>query len=171
MAVYDYKALMDQAEEEGVGGADLPVGRYNAEATHVNVGETKKGQPRVGIRWKALEGPDAGGARWQNINWPELGPDGKAKNPKALGPWIGNLRSVGFDPQTVGEAPSLDALFSTVVGQRQVIDVTSRQDGSNTYYDVRPKGAIAGEAPEAPAATAEPAPAAAEAAPAGSRRF
>lgn len=168
MAVYDYKALMAQAEEEGVSTHDLPTGRYNAEATHVNVGETKKGQPRVGIRWKAIDGPEAGGSRWQNINWPELGPDGKAVNPKALGPWIGNLRSVGFDPQAVGEAPSLETLFSTVVGQRQVIDVTSRKDGSNVYFDVRPKGALADETPAAPAAEA-PAPAAPAPAPAGKR--
>lgn len=142
MAVYDYNALLAQAEEEGVSTHDLPVGRYNAEVTHVNVGETKAGQPRVGLRWKAVDGPDAGGSRWQNINWPALGPDGKASNPKALGPWIGNLRSVGFDPATVGEAPSLEALFSTVIGQRQVIDVTSRENGGTTYFDVRPKGLL-----------------------------
>jgi hypothetical protein len=79
---YNFAALLEEAQKEGIGGSLLPVGSYTLLAKVVKVSNSQGGKDQIGIMWQVLDGPAAGQTSWENQT---ISPE----NPKAMAAFFG----------------------------------------------------------------------------------
>lgn len=160
MTTYDFNALMQQAQAEGLGPrAVLPDGTYTLQAQTVKVQQTQ-GNPKkdqIGVRWVVLDGPAAGQSTWENQT---ISPE----NPRAMGAFFGFCGRFGMDAAFFARQPQpslaevaaniSDVVIVAEVGQR--IWGKNNDKVDNTFKVVENRGKQAKITPQA--ATAAPGP-------------
>ena len=133
MAMYNFKALKDAAKEAGIGEI-LPEDSYDAIADFTEAKKTQKGGDQVSVLWKVISGPHKGDSTWQNIVLPLLDEDGVPVNPKAVGPFVRNVTSLGVDLDSV-DTPK--EIADQILGVRRRITLAHREFNGITYVDVK----------------------------------
>lgn len=133
MAMYNFKALKEAAKDAGIGEI-LPADSYDALADFTEAKKTQKGGDQISVLWKVLSGPHKGGSTWQNIVLPLMDEDGVPVNPKAVGPFVRNVTSLGVDLDSV-DTPK--EIADQILGVKRRITLAHREFNGNTYVDVK----------------------------------
>ena len=161
MASTSMADLLKQAEEAGISSYSPPDGPGTFRVAGANASKTKKGDPKFGIQWEVLDGPDAGKKFWTNINLIAVKNDGQP-NTMGLAMSFRELATLGADADVVAQwdtdSPTIsEDVQAAVVGTIVSAEVKSRESGGYTNIDMKKLKRL--ESAPAPAAPAAPAPA------------
>lgn len=164
---YNFQALLEEAQKEGIGGSLLPVGSYTLLAKIVKVNASQGGKDQIGVMFQALDGPAAGQTTWVNQT---ISPE----NPKAMAAFFGWCNQFGMDNAFFQRQPQPTLPEIASVIQDLVIDAEvtlgplwgqnkDKQDNKVKVKAIRGKQAAGAAAPvaAAPVAAAPVAPVAA----------
>lgn len=165
---YNFQALLEEAQKEGIGGSLLPVGSYTLLAKIVKVNTSQGGKDQIGVMFQALDGPAAGQTAWVNQT---ISPE----NPKAMAAFFGWCAQFGMDNAFFQRQPQPTLPEIASVIQDLVIDAEvtlgplwgankDKQDNKVKVKAIRGKqaaGAVAAPVAAAPVAAAPVAPVAA----------
>lgn len=69
MGKFKFSEMVKAAKDSGALADSPPDGEYDLEVVGASAGNTKAGDPRYGIRFKVVGGPEDGKAFWENVNF------------------------------------------------------------------------------------------------------
>lgn len=166
MASTSMADLLKQAEEAGISSYSPPDGPGTFRVAGANGSKTKKGDPKFGIQWEVVDGPDAGKKFWTNINLIAVKNDGQP-NTMGLAMSFRELATLGADADVVAQwdtdSPTIsEDVQAAIVGTIISGETKTRESNGYTNVDVKKmKRLESAPAPAAPAAPAQSAPPAA----------
>lgn len=159
MASTTMAELLKAAEDAGISSYTPPDGPGEFEVIRANAGKTKKGDPKFGVKFKVLGGPDDGKSFWLNYNLIPVKNNGES-NAKGLAMTFRDLETLGADSTVVAtwdvdDPDCSEKVEAALVGTRVSAEVKTKQSGEWTNVNLnRLKRVDAAPTPPAPAADA-----------------
>lgn len=112
----DLGSLLDEVEAAGdLKGEEWLDGQYKFEIIRTNTGRTKDGKsPKMGLLWKAVDGPYAGQSQWENLTIQD--------NPTSKAIFMNKLVDLGLSKDTIRSAVNLEQIASMLEGTKALVD-------------------------------------------------
>ena len=149
MSSFSFTQLLDEAKKEGVAGT-VPDGHYTLVVHAANTGTTKANDPKIGVMWKVVGGPQDGTTFWTNINL-------IASSPKSLAIAFRDLAALGAPQEWLATNPSIEEVKARVLAAPQMeADVTRSGDFTNVR-NLKAAATAPSAVPAAPPAATVPA--------------
>lgn len=139
MATATMADLLKQAEDAGISNWTPTNGeKYELEVIRANGGTTKKGDPKFGVQFEVLSGPDKDKSFWTNFNLIAVKNNGEP-NSAGLAITFRDLDTLGADASTVAgwdvDSDSIsDSVADALVGTQVSAEV--QVSSSNGYENV-----------------------------------
>lgn len=157
MASNTMQDLLDQAANAGISSYEPTDGHYELEVIRANAGKTRAGDPKFGVQFKVLGGPDDGKSFWTNFNLIAIKKSGEP-NSAGLAITFRDLDTLGADASTVSgwdvdnSERASEQITDAIVGTKVAADVSVKQNGDYTNIDLRKMRRLSGTSAPAPAA-------------------
>lgn len=113
--------VLDAMESEGsVSGSEWEPGQYNLEIVRTNYGMTKSGsKPKLGLLWRATDGPYAGESEWENITY-----DKDNKTSREI--FVNKMLSLGVSKEFLRTKPTMEQIASMLEGICAVVEFSKK---------------------------------------------
>lgn len=149
--------LLKQAEAAGISSFTPEKGNYNLRVVGANASKTKKLDPKFGVQFEIIDGPDAGKKFWINLNLIAVKNDG-TPNSMGLAITFKQLAALGADAAEVAtwDVDASDAserVARALTGSEVSAEIAVRESNGYTNIDlknVKPRAAAPAPAPAAP---------------------
>lgn len=117
----DLGEMLDEVEARGsASGSQWEKGQYRMQALRTNHGTTQNGaKPKLGILWKALDGPYAGESEWENITLDRT-------NETSVDIFVNKLLSLGFSKEFLRSKPPMEQIAGMIEGVVALIDFSTK---------------------------------------------
>lgn len=107
---------------------DVPAGEYDAWLNTIKAGSTKRGNPRVTMIWRIINGPERGNRVYDNVTITEIGEQILQKKFAAIMPSYKRIERLTFEEE------AQDLVMPYAEGKRYRIDVSYNDKGFVKVY-------------------------------------